>query len=75
MSSELAAIYQISHFCRSTYVTSCLWVIVMCMYVELATYVVTYVPAICDWICENPPLMHTMTRHSFHCQSMALSIS
>ena len=30
---------------------------------------------ICYWICENPLLMHTMTRHSFNCQSMALSIS
>ena len=30
---------------------------------------------ICDWIGENPPLTHTMTRHTFHCQSIALSIS
>ena len=30
---------------------------------------------ICDWICENPPLTHTITRHSFHCHSIPLSIS
>ena len=29
----------------------------------------------CDRICENHPLTHTMTRHSFHCQSIALSVS
>ena len=23
---------------------------------------------ICDWICQNPPHAHTMTRHSFHSQ-------
>ena len=29
----------------------------------------------CDWICESPPVKHTMTRHSFHCQLIALSIN
>ena len=28
-----------------------------------------------DQICKNPPHTHTLTGHSFHCQSIALSIS
>ena len=31
--------------------------------------------SICDWICENPPLTHTITRHSFHCLLIVLLIS
>ena len=30
---------------------------------------------ICDQICENPLHTHTVTRHSFHYQLIALSVS
>ena len=30
---------------------------------------------ICDWICQNPPHMHTTAKNVFHHQSIDLSIS
>ena len=31
-----------------------------------------YSPCMCHQICENPPHMHRMMKHSFHYQSVAL---
>ena len=33
-------------------------------YLQLVTQLVSYI-AICDWICQNPPHMHTMAKNVF----------
>ena len=30
---------------------------------------------ICDLLCQNPPLTHTMSKNSFHCQWITPSIN
>ena len=46
----------------------------VCIHKYVCGFVATYV-AICDLLCRNPPLTHIMSKKSFHCQWIALSIN
>ena len=48
------------------------------LYVYVHTSICTYIATcvrICDLLCQNPPLTHTMSVNSFHCQWIAPSIN
>ena len=67
LSSHIYAMY-VSVFACNVAASKCHPTLVKCCNAAAAA-------AICDWICQNPPHMHTMAKNVFHRQSIGLLIS
>ena len=71
--------YVCVYICVCTYVCMCVYVrIYVCMYyVFMCMYVCVHmcIMCICDLLCQNPTLTHTMSMNSFHHQWIAPSIN